>query len=932
MPISNQGRLAEALASGLESLAALGIEFPQAPSKANFAPALAKVKTLIGDRQPAELANLPQIQDPIIQEALILLVKITTVTYLAAPTLFPLIVFKQIELSMTYGNAPASAFSYSTYGMILCGILEEFTLGYEYGQLGLKLLSKFNTRQFETAILVVVYHYINHWKIHLREMIEPLQRTFMVGLETGDLSFSGYASHFYCRFLYLTGQELSETERELECHHQMIESIGQGNALNFNRVFLQTVLNLRGKSDHPHQLMGKAMDERALIPYYQNAKNEIGLWLVYVLKATLCYLFEKTDEALKAIVSAQQYLTATTSHPVIPIQYFYESLIQLSKLLETEKNPGKISNSNVLAKVRNNKSKLKYWAKSAPMNYLHKFYLVEAEYHRLIGEKAKAIEFYNLAITKAKENEYIQEEALAKELTAKFYLNWGQEEVARFYMMDAQYCYSRWGAMAKVKHLEANYSQLCQSSTVNASAPTTFNTRTTSNSTDGEALDVATVIKSTTAISGEIVLDKLLATLMNIIVENAGSQRGILILQRSGSLFIEAIKEGDLGEVEVLQSLPLDEFEEIAKTIVHYVARTCETIVLNDAIYDGNFTDDIYIQKCQCRSLACMPLINRSKLQGIIYLENNLTAGAFTQDRMILLRALATQAAISLENAQLYDNITTLNVAYKHFIPDQFLNLLAKESIVDVKLGDQVQQEMTILFSDIRDFTTISEQMSPAENFAFINEYLSYMEPLIQKHGGFIDKYIGDAIMALFAHSADDALKGAISMLQALKTYNQIRRGKDLAPLRIGIGLHTGLLMLGTVGGAERMDGTAIGDAVNLSSRVEGLTKTYRVSLLITYQTLARLKNPLDYDLRFVDKAKAKGKTQTVDLFEVFSADPPDLREAKIATKAKFDQAVRLYRDQSFQDAARLFKACVDYHPGDYAARSYLERCHLEIS
>ncbi|NEP86574.1 MAG: adenylate/guanylate cyclase domain-containing protein [Okeania sp. SIO2C2] len=159
-----------------------------------------------------------------------------------------------------------------------------------------------------------------------------------------------------------------------------------------------------------------------------------------------------------------------------------------------------------------------------------------------------------------------------------------------------------------------------------------------------------------------------------------------------------------------------------------------------------------------------------------------------------------------------------------------------------------------ILFSDIRDFTTISEQMTPEENFAFINQYLSYMEPQIQKYGGFIDKYIGDAIMALFPNSADDAVQGAIAMLEQLKTYNSERQQRNLKAVHIGIGLHTGTLILGTVGGFGRMDGTVIGDAVNLSSRVEGLTKTYGVSFLITHQTLAPLNNPLEYDLRFIEQ------------------------------------------------------------------------------
>ncbi|MGK7923913.1 MAG: AAA family ATPase [Spirulina sp.] len=934
---TNQGRIAEALAVGLEILASLGIEFPPDASRADFAPALASIRNLIGDRQPADLIHLPRMQDPIALETSALLIKIAPVTYLAAPALFPLTVFKQIELSITYGNAPASAFSYSTYGMILCGVLGEFSLGYEYGQLALKILSQFDDRQFDAAILMVIYRFINHWKTHFKESIEPLQNAFRVGLETGDLSYGGYCNHGYCLRLYLTGRELSEMEREIEHSHQMLEAIGQKNSLNYNRPYWQAALNLQGKSEHPHRLVGKAMDEESLIAYYQNNKNGSGLWGIYVTKTTLCYFFEEFDEALAASLSAQQYLTAATSHPLIPIWCFYNSLARLAVYRSPVIKSDASDRESFLVEVRENQEKLKCWADSAPMNYLHKFYLVAAEYHRTIGEKIEAMEFYDRAIATAKKQEFIQEEALANELAAKFYLDWGKEKFARLYFQEAHYCYDRWGAIAKLRHLEKQYPQLFSVATGESTNPpssenATFNPLITSDSSNSTVLDIASVMKATQAISSEIVLDKLLASLMKILVENAGAQRGILLLSRGNRLIVEATKEAEFAEVSASKSIPLEDFKMISTRLVRYVTRTRETVFLHDATREGRFIDDPYIQQYQCQSIACVPLINQGNLQGIIYLENNLTTGAFTRERLKLLSTLAAQAAISLENAQLYNNIATLNTAYERFIPSQFLSFLEKKSIVDVKLGDQVEREMTVLFSDIRDFTTISEQMPPAENFAFINEYLGYMEPQIQACGGFIDKYIGDAIMALFPNSADSALQGAIAMLEALKKYNRVRQKRNLKPLHIGIGLHTGRLMLGTVGGLGRMDGTAIGDAVNLSSRVEGLTKTYGVSLLITHKTLASLNNSLEYDLRFIEQVKAKGKAKAVGLFEVFSADPPELREGKIATKDKFERAVMLFHWRSFPEAARLFQECLQYYDGDRAAKSYLERCDRHIA
>ncbi|MTJ48828.1 PAS domain S-box protein [Dolichospermum sp. UHCC 0259] len=270
-----------------------------------------------------------------------------------------------------------------------------------------------------------------------------------------------------------------------------------------------------------------------------------------------------------------------------------------------------------------------------------------------------------------------------------------------------------------------------------------------------------------------------------------------------------------------------------------------------------------------------------------------------------------------------------INKAYQRFVPHQFLELLNKLSIIDVELGDHVQLEMSVLFSDIRDFTTISESMTPEENFKFINSYLSYMEPVIIENQGFIDKYIGDAIMALFSGEADNAVKAGISMLQNLGQYNQYRIELGYSPIKIGIGINTGHLMLGTVGGKSRIDGTVISDAVNLASRVETLTKNYGVSLLITEQTYFHLKNPNDYAIRIIDTVKVKGKAKKVTVYEVFDVDIAEVKAGKLATLTVFETALSLYIRGEFSQAAELFGNCLQLNPGDLVAKIYFDLCHI---
>lgn len=272
-----------------------------------------------------------------------------------------------------------------------------------------------------------------------------------------------------------------------------------------------------------------------------------------------------------------------------------------------------------------------------------------------------------------------------------------------------------------------------------------------------------------------------------------------------------------------------------------------------------------------------------------------------------------------------------LTDASTRFVPNEFLSFLGYESIIDVKLGDAVEKEMSILFTDIRDFTALSESMSPQESFKFINSYLSHMEPSITENYGFIDKYIGDAIMALFGNYADDAVKAGISMLERLKIYNQNRMNLGEMPIEIGIGINTGSLILGIVGGKHRMDGTVISDAVNVSSRIEGLTKLYKVPLIITEQTVLKLKNPGNYHLRMIDEVQVKGKSESIILYEVFNHDLPPIQNGKLETLDRFQNAILTYQQKEFQQAEILFSECLKINPQDSVVRLYIKRCQQEL-
>jgi hemerythrin-like metal-binding protein len=319
-------------------------------------------------------------------------------------------------------------------------------------------------------------------------------------------------------------------------------------------------------------------------------------------------------------------------------------------------------------------------------------------------------------------------------------------------------------------------------------------------------------------------------------------------------------------------------------------------------------------------------------LKALVQVANQISSGdrnikiqVESKDETGQLSSAMTVMLYSINRSEMM--LRETNQAYARFVPNEFFNLLKKKDILDIQLGNHLEMNMTILFSDIRSFTALSEKMSPQDNFTFINTYLKEMGPIIREHNGFVDKYIGDAIMALFI-KADDALNASISMLKKLYAFNNYQNNQNrLASIKTGIGLNTGNLMLGIIGEQNRLQCTVISDAVNLASRLEGATKTYKGSVIISQNTLAHLENPSQYAIRFLDNIKVKGRSKRVNIFEVFESDPTLVREGKLVTLSTFEEAVHLYQKQKFKEALKLMQACVVLNPHDAPAEIYIQRC-----
>ncbi|MEO1299285.1 MAG: GAF domain-containing protein, partial [Cyanobacteria bacterium J06636_16] len=670
-----QDRPVEAVNTALKILAQLGISIPQRPQQHEVALALWQTQLSLAGRRVDELLDGPTMSNPTQLAAMRILTSVISPASFFSPQLFVLISLKALNLSLKYGNVDASAYAYGTYGQILCGIVGDINKGYQFGQLALKLLAKYNAKKFESKVLMLVNDFVVHWQAHLRETLAPFLEAYQNGLETGDLEFAARSAMVYGYHSYFLGQELGTLEQELRNYTAAIRELKQTKFVYMNERFRQATLNLLGQSEDPCRLVGEAYDEDELLPLHLKSNDRNAIFNVYFHKALLCYLFGDYAAAAAHITNAESHLETTTGLVYAALFHFYDSLIHLAIYASAPQ----LKKIRILRRVSANQRKTQHWARHAPMNQLHKFYLVKAERHRVLGQIGKAIAAYDRAIALAEEHEYINEAALACELAAKFCLAQGRTKFAQVYLTDAYYRYARWGAKAKIEHLEKTYPQLLTAILEHKDAswrsPATLDpheltweaspvdSTVTVTSLLPEVLDFAAVLKASQVLSGEIRIEQLFAKLMEVAIANAGAEKGVLMLPQNETWVIQAtvIKDSSYAETiqveDLLQAIPIDHSSNVPTMLINYVGRTQEPLALADASREDRFAADPYIVQQQSKSVLCTPILHQGKLVGILYLENNLVTGAFTRDRLEVLELLMTQAAISLENAHLYEQL-----------------------------------------------------------------------------------------------------------------------------------------------------------------------------------------------------------------------------------------------------------------------------------
>ncbi|HIK10641.1 MAG TPA: AAA family ATPase [Oscillatoriaceae cyanobacterium M33_DOE_052] len=653
----------EAIRVGRTALALLGVDLPEENLQEAIGAEFAAAKEKWQDQDIAALVDAPPMTNSEKKLALKLLTNLGLSAYLTSPQLWMVIFLKGVNISLEYGSTADSCICYTNYGILLTSVLGDYQSAYQFGQLAIKLIDKWNAKDLKCRAYIGLANGVNYWFQHIKDSNTLNHDGYQAALECGDLEYAGYALHNTALNGFFEGKNLGKLIEEVPRYLQFCQKTK-------NQFSSEMLLGLELGISELTRVGTESATDGEPIPdkdadYQANCQanqNFYGLCVYLIRSLQIRYLCGDFAGALQRAQAAEKLLVFITGTLPVADYTFYHALT-LAALYESappetsEEYSGLASRSDYWEQLTAYRGQLQIWANNSPANFGHKLFLVEAEMARLQGQDLQAIDLYDRAIESAVEYEFVHQEALGNELAAKFWINKGKSKIAKTYLSEAMWCYQRWGALHKVEQLQIRYPQLLAKTSSRSLAGATLNATYTSTGSASAELDLVSVMKATRVISGEIVLEKLLSKLMKILIENAGAQKGCLILSEQGQLKIAVAASADSKDGVVQPGTLVEAVADLPQTVINYVERSGKDLVLGNAAGEGRFTADPYIAARNLKSLLCTPIVNGGKLIGILYLENNLTTRTFTSDRLEVLRILSSQAAISLENAILYASL-----------------------------------------------------------------------------------------------------------------------------------------------------------------------------------------------------------------------------------------------------------------------------------
>jgi PAS domain S-box-containing protein len=669
---TDQGNYLEAIETGIRALSELGIKIPREPTPKDYRRFQAQFTEALAGRSIEELVHLPTMTDRTALAAMEILAPDLLNAFIAAPQLFLPLVYKGATLSLQHGNGPWSPFFYGAMGVLLCGTIETspsdetvaaVKVAFQLRKVATDLLDNLSNVRDKAKILDTI-GLIQSWNEPFKNVLDTMLKTYEVGLETGDLVFAALGIYHYANFGLAMGMHLDDFQQKVSAYNQGVKAIGQELMYRRISIGLQAAQNFMIPGSSPHELKGQHFDEDQWLPDAVATRDFSNLNLLFLNKLRLSFHFDFDDRLLDYAGEAGKYLASVTGMINTALFRFYDSLSRLrlyDSITEDERE-------KTLKRVESNQLRMRIWSENAPMNFKHKYDLVAAETARVTGQIGPAMENYDQAIKGARDNKFIHEEALANELYARFWQQRGNDRIAEMYMREARALYHRWGAGAKVSHLENRYPQWFKTQTIPRGQPDTPRSDGKVHTTISQLItsiqvDLDSILKASRTLSAETDLEELLTRMMNLVMANSGAEKAVLLLRQENDWFVQARSDVTTAEHEVLLNLPYDPADSdneggiVPERAFHYCQRSKELLIVGDAQLDPRFAEDRMIQKQGIKSIACIPALNQGELKALLYLENRQMPDVFTLERAEILQHLSSQFGVSVENALLYDSL-----------------------------------------------------------------------------------------------------------------------------------------------------------------------------------------------------------------------------------------------------------------------------------
>lgn len=880
-----QNRLQDALAIGLDALAGLGEPLPADAGKPRILTALGRMKLTASRWSTEQLLDLPECTDRRVIEAQRILAEMRSMSYIARPNLFPLIVRKQLALTLKYGHTPSSPLVLVSYGVLLV-IAGDRAGAQRFGEVALQLTERAEFQNARPETLFLYLNFIRHWRHPVRDGLSQTREAITLALNQGDQEYAGFLVTVLISQSFFVGSPLSEIDTLARSLIPQIRS--QPVPSTLSQALQQLCLNLLGRSEDPMLVAGESgYDEREIVPAARREGDEVALSVAADVKQGLYFWSGDYAGAVGVTDEVMQHLGGTTGTTTLQLVHMVSALSHIHAA------PDERATKKV---VQRSLSLHRKWAAGAPANYAAPCALVEGAWARARGRVREAERFLDKAVELAEEHQLPLIAALAHEEAATLYSGIGRTRLHEHMLRTA---YQRWlalGFILRTDRLARDHPWLLSRALVQPEG----------------GIDPGGARQLVRTLATARTPESLAQLALGAAADMTGAERVLCLTGEPDQLAVRAVHQAG---------------------ITNTIDGPWTEVPYDNAVVRRVMESGALVNVASNPPILSAPIRLQDRTIGVLYAERAAGQHFSARDEEAM-TFLCAQAAAPLWNFQLEAQLRaadehrqSLMDVQSKFVPNQLLRMLDIDDVRRVRSGYRVERQMTVLISDIRGYTTLLEDMDVLEANNLATGFLRAVELPIVACNGIIQDMRGDEVLAVFDGTPDDAVRAGLGMLRSLRKHNVERVAHGSEELRVGIGINTGIVGLGLVGGVNRMVLSTIGDAVNLAARIECTNKRYDSAMLISDATLAQLDDPAQFCIRRMERVMVVNRRQPVTIYEVYDEDPEAVRFAKNSAQRAFDEAFALF-DAGDADAARAaFERCHELLPDDAVATLHIAHC-----